>query len=488
MLRPVDRSHRDCPLYPGSSKTLRDFIDPKHLLLRIDASFDFASLVEFLGSRYKADVGRPAIHPEILVRALLLSAVYDITSYRQLCERIGENLAWRYFCHLALEDEVFDHSTITVFIERIGQDDFQELLERLNEELMRLRLISSRTYADSSLVEADARTEGLAPTRLPPRQFREQATQEEDTFVLPEKHPPPEGGGPASLRFTRYQDSSGQLPLSPVDPDARWRKIGKRPPILGYKENLVVDRSGFILARGVTPADASDAAGLEPLLLRLPAKPQSLCADTGYRSLRLRFLLRRRGVRVYIPLGPKDDSPDGQALLDGAFTFQGDHLSCREGKRLSIGRFPDPKDVIQFVARQTDCQVCPINETCLSPKEKRKHVAASRYHFEIGRARSTNQTARFAREMERRKTTVEGVFAHLDLLAWDRARLRGLARVNVQGTVAALAHNVLKALTKTRFLRAVAASAPTPRIRSPHPGNLPIFARLFSTPIPVLPG
>ncbi len=48
MLKPLDRSRRDGPLYPGSSKTLTDFIDPKHLLRRIDANFDFAGLVQCL--------------------------------------------------------------------------------------------------------------------------------------------------------------------------------------------------------------------------------------------------------------------------------------------------------------------------------------------------------------------------------------------------------------------------------------------------------
>lgn len=469
MLRPIDRTHRDCPLYPGSAKTLRDFIDPKHLLVRIDANFDFAVLAEFLGERYNPNLGRPAVHPEVLVRALVLSAVYNVTSYRGLSERIAENLAWRWFCHLALEDEVFDHSTITVFIERIGQAAFQELLARLNDELGRLGLLSSRTYADSSLVEADARTRDLSPTSLSPKEFRQRASRQEGGFVLPEKHPPgPEDASVGSLIFSRYQDPSGRLPLSPTDPDARWRKIGARPAILGYKENLVVDRSGFIVARGLTPANASDPDGLEPLLGSLPIQAKSLAADTGYRSLRLRFLLRRQGVAAYIPLHPKDEAEADQVPLSEAFAFHGDHLTCRAGAELGIGGLPDSKDVIQFVAKETDCRACSAKADCLSAKEKRKHVAMSRFHFEIGHARRTNQTSRYAKEMNRRKTIVEGVFARLDRLGWDRARLRTIGKADIQGSIAALAHNILKALTKRRFFWAIAARCPIPAL-PPYP-------------------
>jgi len=59
-LRQLSISRRDGPLYPGSTKTLRDFIDRKHLLRRIDANFDFAALVEFLQAQYDPWIGRPA--------------------------------------------------------------------------------------------------------------------------------------------------------------------------------------------------------------------------------------------------------------------------------------------------------------------------------------------------------------------------------------------------------------------------------------------
>jgi hypothetical protein len=45
VLKPLDRSRRDGPLYPGSINTVGDFIDAKALLGRIDANFDFAALV-----------------------------------------------------------------------------------------------------------------------------------------------------------------------------------------------------------------------------------------------------------------------------------------------------------------------------------------------------------------------------------------------------------------------------------------------------------
>src|SRR3990170_3854557 len=83
-------------------------------------------------------------------------------------------------------------------------------------------------------------------------------------------------------------------------------------------------------------------------------------------------------------------------------------------------------------------------------------VALSRYQGEFRRAQRVNETIRYEREMRRRKTVVEGVFARLDRLGWDTARLRGIEKVDCQGSVAALAHNILKALSKARFWRRAA--------------------------------
>ena len=67
MLDPLDRHSRNSTLFQFTTKRLRDFIDPNHLLIQIDEQFDFQKLVEPLEDYYCRDNGRPAIHPEVLV-------------------------------------------------------------------------------------------------------------------------------------------------------------------------------------------------------------------------------------------------------------------------------------------------------------------------------------------------------------------------------------------------------------------------------------
>jgi transposase len=483
VLKPIDRGRRDGPLYPGSPKTLGDFIAPKHLLRRIDANFDFAALVAFLDVHYAAWIGRPAVHPEVLIRALVLGSIYDISSERQLCERIAENLAWRWFCFLTLDDAVFDHSTLTVFRERLGPEGFQGLLTRLNAELARLELLSPRTYVDSSLVAADVRTADLPSTDLSPEEFARRATETAGVYTIAEKVPADlEEAQPARLDFKRYQDPTGRLPLSSVDPDARWRRHTRSgPATLGYKETIIVDKSGFVLARQVSPANTTDPDEAIPLLDGLPIQPKSLCGDAGYRAVRFRLALHRRGITPYIPLACSQEITGTEQLAERGFTFHGDHVVCREGKVLAWAGYADDEGGLQFVARQADCRVCPVRASCLAPKETRKHVRVSRYAYTFRRAARINATARYQREIRRRKTTAEGVFAHFDRLAWDRAHFRGRDKVDCQGSIAAFAHNVLKALTKRRFWGRE-AQAHMETLRSPYPSSSTLPPLHFSRP------
>ena len=63
MLKPLDRHRRDSTLFQFTTRRLRDFIDPEHLLIRIDQQFDFAKLVAPLEERYCPYNGRPAVRP-----------------------------------------------------------------------------------------------------------------------------------------------------------------------------------------------------------------------------------------------------------------------------------------------------------------------------------------------------------------------------------------------------------------------------------------
>ena len=75
MIELPDRSRRDSTLFQCTTRQLRDFIDSNDLLIRIDEQLDFGKLVAPPEECYCPDFGRPAIHPEVIVRALLICSL-----------------------------------------------------------------------------------------------------------------------------------------------------------------------------------------------------------------------------------------------------------------------------------------------------------------------------------------------------------------------------------------------------------------------------
>ena len=67
-----------------TTRRLRDFVDPDHLLIRIDEQFDFSKLVAPMKDRYCPDNGRLAIQPEVMIMALLICSLYNIPAVRRL--------------------------------------------------------------------------------------------------------------------------------------------------------------------------------------------------------------------------------------------------------------------------------------------------------------------------------------------------------------------------------------------------------------------
>ena len=89
---------------------------------------------------------------------LIVGYCYGIRSERRLCEEINFNLAYRWFCHIGLEDEVPNHSTFSK--NRHGRyrasDIFRFVFDAVVQRCKEEGLVKGEGFAiDASLVKAD---------------------------------------------------------------------------------------------------------------------------------------------------------------------------------------------------------------------------------------------------------------------------------------------------------------------------------------------
>ncbi len=203
-------------------------------------------------------------------------------------------------------------------------------------------------------------------------EFKEQAIEGNGLFVLTEIAV--DDAGVEHEKVRHFQSPEGRMPLNPVDTDAHWKttRAGKASG-LQYEENVIVDLGGFILSRGVTHASERESKAVARLLEGLPLPLVSLAADTGYSDGRLRHLLEEQEIVPYIPIHPKQET---SMVASGDFVYHGDHLICPQGKTLRRGSYHKWQRSYQYVARQKDCQTCPIKDTCLPPGQNRRYFGS----------------------------------------------------------------------------------------------------------------
>lgn len=120
---------------------IEGMIPKGHLLRRVDRVLNLSFLSELTAPLYSQSQGRPSIDPEVFVRMILLQSLYNIDSDRQLCEEVGYNLAYRWFCRLSLRDPVPDHSSITRIRDRFGEETYKLFSRQLSSNAFKPDLL-----------------------------------------------------------------------------------------------------------------------------------------------------------------------------------------------------------------------------------------------------------------------------------------------------------------------------------------------------------
>jgi transposase len=286
-----------------SFKRLEEFVPPDHplrairtilntALARLDAKFD---------DMY-APTGRDSIAPEKLLRALTLQALYSIRSERALCEHLGYNMLYRWFVGLAIDSEVWDHSSFTRNRDRlIEHDAVKSLFTEILVAADGAGLLSDEHFTvDGTLIRAWASHKSLVP--------RDGG-----------KGPPKSGSKRNPDVDFRGSKRRNDTHVSTSDPEAmlatKGNREGSKLAYLGHV--LMENRSGLAVDCMLTSATgtAEREAALE-MLAEAPAA-KTVGADKGYDVASFVAACREQGVTPHVAQNLK--RPGGSAI-DGRTT------------------------------------------------------------------------------------------------------------------------------------------------------------------------
>lgn len=145
---------------------LGEFVPKGNLLREIEEKVSFGFVRDQAGGLY-SDLGRPGIDPIVIFKMVLIGYLYGITSERLLAQEIRLNMAYRWFLHYTLMEDLPTHSVLSKARRRYGEELFDQFLTEIIQQCQAAGLVSGQqVYLDSTLVAANASLDKVASKRL----------------------------------------------------------------------------------------------------------------------------------------------------------------------------------------------------------------------------------------------------------------------------------------------------------------------------------
>lgn len=208
-------------------RKLREMIDP--ILQKMSPEFD----------RMYAELGRPSIPPEYLLRASLVQVLYTIRSERLLMEELDYNILFRWFVGLSMDDAVWDHSVFSKNRDRLLEAD---IAKQFLQEVVALArdhgLLSDEHFTvDGTMIEAWAGQKSFVKKESP------------------RSHHKGDDPGNPTVDFHGEQRTN-DTHQSTTDPEARLYRKGKgKEAKLSFLGHVVMDnRHGLVVSTAYTEA------------------------------------------------------------------------------------------------------------------------------------------------------------------------------------------------------------------------------------------
>lgn len=130
-------------------------VPAQHFLRQLKQMIPWERFTRKLLKLYKggAVVGRPPFDPALVLKVELIAYLYNLTE-RQVEVYVNENLPAKYFVGLAVDAKAPDHSTLTVFRERLVKSGKLNVFEEMLEEIVQMALQQGIRFGSIQIVDS----------------------------------------------------------------------------------------------------------------------------------------------------------------------------------------------------------------------------------------------------------------------------------------------------------------------------------------------
>jgi len=418
---------------------LEQRVPRNHILRRIQDQIDFDFIYAEVKDSY-GDNGNVSIPPPVILKMMLLLVLYNVRSERELMDTIPLRLDWLWFLGYDLDTDAPDHSVLSKARARWGMEAFRNFFERIVWQCVEAGLVDgSKIFVDSSLVDADASNNSVVDIQSLKIHLEENYKKLEARLEEPRE----------STDSSRAYVKKNNRYISTTDPDAAIVNRGK--PKLSYQVHRAVDERGEIItATETTAGDMNEAHLMVPLLeshhSNTGRMAETVVADSKYGTIDNFLVCHDLGVKAHVPDLRESSEKRTEKLKifsEGQFQYDpgSDTYRCPAGNLLKPRSLHSNRHSRDYAAPKKICGVCSIREQCTKNKSGRtikRHLRQK----ELDRMREVSRSGQAKRDIKTRQHLMERSFARGTRYGFDRARWRGLWRVQIQEYLIAAVQNL----------------------------------------------
>jgi len=432
---------------------------------------------EMFADLFPSDRGRPSVPADVVATVMVLQAL-EGRSDREACRVLQTDIAWKAAAGLALTDEAFHPSVLTLWRNKLrASGDPDRIFHAVRAVIAQTGVIAGRhrrvldsTVLDDAVARQDTvtmlatqirrvrklmpalaevwvREHNLTPGRPPcgwddpgdvdrlvselvddanelvwaaaDLELDQAQTDAVALLALVAGQDVEPGDGPGRWRIA--QRSAPDRVISTVDPESRHMHKTRHAYRDGYKAHVAVEPdTGLITDCDLTAGNTGDAEAAPGLLDGEPAGTEVL-GDSAYGTGKLRHHLADRDMTAVIK------PPPLRPAIEGGYThddFDIDHtagtLTCPAGITVQI----TPRRRARFGRH---CTTCPLRSRCTTAVRGRV-IVLHPHHALLAAARALAATDAFTATYRRHRPMVERSIAWLVRGANRRLRYRGTTR------------------------------------------------------------
>lgn len=470
-----------------------EVLTERNLYKMLHDEVDFTFIRKELEDKYSSDLGRSAVDPVVLLKALIIKEITELSD-RDLVEEICVNMAYRYFLDMTPTEKPFEASLLSFFRrKRLKDCDLMNLLISEMLELACRKGVLSRNKSGkiSMTVAIDSTHIESKGVILQPmegiRHFSRKLIRslefgyDESLSHLPEWKIPNFKSTEEALKFAQYlldlalrefpdcringrsrlcynrleeavEDILAHASCSPSDRDAQVGHKSASTKFGGYKGHMAADvDSGMAAAATVTGGSVSDTPVGEEMVDKLMDSEQvdleGMLGDGSYGSTRIIEKSEGNFDLVATPNHMLGSSESNYQKKGFTYNKDADRLVCRAGHMAikdNIKRYKNENDRVArlFYFDIEKCKCCKFKEGCYKDGAKSKSCAVTLCSDLQKAYLEKTKTPEF-KEKFKKRTIIERAFSQMkQKIGLRKAKYYGIEMMTIQTAIAIGVYNL----------------------------------------------